>query len=918
TPAGQRSSGADLLRDLRDNRAEADYIVESVSYTRGGRAVPVEIRASRIDYLGTPALLLHVRDITERVERERRLRQQNEYLNGLHEIALNLMNRLDLDEVLATIVNRAAQLSDSQHGFIYLVEDEKHMKLRVATGVFEPLSGMLVTRDRGLAGRVWATGEPQIVDDYANWDGRLRDGQLDALGAAIGVPLIHSDITIGVLGVAHIQTDAPLGVDDAEQLLRFAELASIALDNAQLFTAAQQELIERTRAEAQLMASRANLSALIENTLDWIWSVDREYRVVTYNTSARLIFQTIYGQDIHTGTQILELIPPEEVDEWRSRYDRALNLERLVTEDRYELPHMRADIEVSFNPIIASDGSVTGVSCIARDITERKQFERELQQAKEDAETANRAKSAFLANMSHELRTPLNAIIGYSEILEEDAEDLGYEDLTPDLKKIQSAGSHLLDLINNILDLSKIEAGRMELYLETYNITDMLDDVVTTANPLMKKNSNQLVIQYDDSLGTQHADVTKVRQTMINLLSNAAKFTEAGQVTLAARRETTETGEDRVVFTVSDTGIGMSPEQVESVFKEFTQADASTTRKYGGTGLGLTISKRFCEMMGGDVSVTSEEGVGTTFTVTLPAFVTVTQDDDMVRPIQVTTAAESVADIPGLTRGVTGLVLVIDDEPTVRELISRALTREGFEVVTAENGEDGLMKARTLKPDAITLDVMMYGMDGWTVLERLKAEPELAHIPVVMLTLVDDKRRGFALGAAGYLTKPIDRRELIRLLARFRRSRQAHHGDILLVEDDPDTRNMISRTLEREGWQVTQAENGLVALEHMNEQQPDLILLDLMMPEMDGFQFVAEIQQVPHWGTIPIVVVTAKDITYAERQQLSGIVEAVVQKSGKSREQLLQTIAELVTAQLEQMDDQPDEYGTGSDTGEEA
>lgn len=502
----------------------------------------------------------------------------------------------------------------------------------------------------------------------------------------------------------------------------------------------------------------------------------------------------------------------------------------------------------------------------------------ELKVAMEKAEEANQTKSQFLANMSHELRTPLNAIIGYSEMLQEEAEEMGEEEFVTDLNKIKGAGKHLLELINDVLDISKIESGRMDLYLESFELIPILNEIISTIQPLVEKNNNTLIINSPADIGMMFADITKVRQSLFNLISNASKFTKNGTITLIVNRYL-EAEKEWVSIQVQDTGIGMTPEQMTKLFKPFSQADATTTRKYGGTGLGLVITQKFSQMMGGDISIESEFGVGTTFTIKLPAQVSDRKDNILEE-------AEESSAILSVFSGKK--ILVIDDDSTTHDLIRHFLEPEGFNVIATTDPEEGLRWAKEQKPDGIVLDVIMPKMDGWAVLTRLKADPEISAIPVIMATVLEDQNIGYTLGATDYLTKPIQKEQLKILLDKYQAKLLSRL--ILVVDDDSNNRSLMRRQLEKENWTVIEADNGQNALAQLEKNSPSLILLDLMMPEMNGFEVINQLRQREQWRDIPVIVVTAKDLTEEDHQQLNGYVEKIIQKGAYNRQDLLKEV----------------------------
>jgi signal transduction histidine kinase/DNA-binding response OmpR family regulator len=473
-------------------------------------------------------------------------------------------------------------------------------------------------------------------------------------------------------------------------------------------------------------------------------------------------------------------------------------------------------------------------------------------------ELASQHKSAFLANMSHELRTPLNAVIGYSEMLHEMAEDEGQEQFLPDLEKIRDAGRHLLQLINDILDLSKIEAGKMDLYLEEVDVAALVEEVRAIVTMLAAAGGNRFEIVRPTTLGTLYTDRTKLKQSLLNLLSNASKFTHEGRIALELRA-----GDGELSFIVSDTGIGMTEEQLGRLFQAFSQADASTTRRYGGTGLGLAITKHFCEMLGGRITVESVPGAGSTFTITLSA-----------GPVPAEAPEPAAVPLAAAEDG-RALVMVVDDDPPSRNLLAATVRREGYRVIEAADGEAALVLARQHRPDIITLDVLMPRLDGWAVLAALKSDVELHDIPVIIVTVLADRGIALSLGAAEFVMKPVDR---ARLAAVIRQNVQGG-STVLVIDDDPESRGLVRRHLDKLGWTMAEAAEGGDALAWLaRNRAPAMILLDLMMPGMDGFAFLDAIGSHAEWCDIPIVILTAKQLDSAERELLTGRTREIIEK----------------------------------------
>jgi PAS domain S-box-containing protein len=655
---------------------------------------------------------------------------------------------------------------------------------------------------------------------------------------------------------------------------------------------------ERRRAEAQLRKAEARYRALVEQipAVSFIAPLDGTVSELYVSPQIEALLGFTAEEWLRNPILWYSQLHPDDRERWQEAFARTLNAGERFRSDYRCLARDGKVVWIHGEARVVSDeeGRPLFLQGVAFDITESKTAEERLRsvnahlaRARDEALEASRAKSAFLANMSHELRTPLNAIVGFSEMLHEDAEDGGHTAFLPDLKQIHNSAKHLLGMIGGILDLSKIESGKMDLYLETFSLSELIQDAVASVLPLVEENGNALEVECADDIGDIHSDMTKVRQMLFNLLSNAAKFTSSGTVTLRAERLPGPAG-GRIRLSIIDTGIGMTPDQQAQLFRSFSQADVTTTRRYGGTGLGLAISQRFCRMMGGQIRVESSLGRGSKFTLEFPAKV--------VPPADGMTFDEP--DLPAIEElppeDAPALILVIDDDPQVCGLMRRFLAKESWRVVTTVSGAEGLAFARDMRPSAVIIDAALADPDGWSVLTALKADAVTAEIPVILFTLSGDTDHGYALGVSDFLTKPIDWGRLSGLLARYRGNKADSRA--LIIEDEPADLELLSKMVGHAGWTVDAAENGRAALKHVIDAQPDLILLDLMMHEMDGFELVRLLRKTQAGRSIPVVIVTAKDLTAEDRQQLSGSVEKIIQKKAFGKAELLSELRGLVAA----------------------
>ena len=739
----------------------------------------------------------------------------------------------------------------------YLVVDsvwQRHIESTSIGAFMHASRAMRLQRDEGLIGQVWEMARAVMVPDIRAESRYLRGDLADTagLGSVLVLPLRTENETVGVMEL-YARRQGPIDADVVEAT------TAIALQIGQY-------LVRKQTGQELVVARRAIAAATTGIT---ITDTSRKDNPLVY-VNAAFTDITGYEHDDVVGKNCRFLQGPDTdpaaVDEIRRAVREQRSCRVVLVNHRKDGTAFWNDLSIS--PVTAVDGRVTHFIGIQTDATDRIHNEERLSAATRDAELANAAKNIFLANVSHELRTPLNAVIGYSELLQEEVADLGVTELSPDLQKINVAGRHLLALINDVLDLAKIEAGRMELDLGPVDIPELVRDAAATVEPMMQERGNRFVVDCAVE-GVIEADPTKLRQALLNLLANAAKFTENGEVTLRVERTDRNAGE--IEFRVRDTGIGIADDDIQRLFAPFSQADASVAGKYGGTGLGLALTREVTLLMGGDVTVQSSPGVGSVFTIRIP-----------YRRVGAGASPVERDPTPSYDRTLqaqTGrpTVLVIDDDPSVGRLLRKTLGPP-YEVVTASTGAEGLIRAAEIHPLAIVLDVVMPTMTGWAVLAKLKADAELAEIPVILLTMVDDGRHGRLLGADEFMTKPLDRSRMRRVLDRYRTG-MPNAKRALLVGCEPGS-SEVSTTLEHDGWDVVMVDAAETALPLLSSHSPDVVLIDLAFC---GAALPALLESLPEGADRPAVIALAPaELDAATQRALADGAATVIERSASS------------------------------------
>jgi PAS domain S-box-containing protein len=817
--------------------------------------------------------------------------QRSTELATVNTVSSALVGELDLGALIELVGEQIRSVFQTDIAYVALLDKENGI-INFPYQYGQQLDPIQL--GQGLTSRIIQSGSPLLIN-------REMEQHRQKLGTALvgkrsraylGVPIFVSGEAIGVISVQSTTQEGLFTENDQHLLSTIAANVGIALQNARLF-----DEIRHQKRYAQ--ESQRRLADIINFLPDATFVIDHEGKVIAWNHAIEKMTGVAASEMLGKGSYeyaipfyaerrpiLIDLVhlPHEEM---KNKYSHIHRTGETLTGEAYT-PALKDGARYLYATASAlhdAQGNVVGAIETIRDITDRKHTEEELKKARASAEQANQAKSAFLANMSHELRTPLNAIIGFTRIVRRKAEGVLPEKQTENLDKVLTSADHLLNLINTVLDIAKIEAGRMDVLAANFRIGALIDLCFNTAQPLLKPT---VVFEkrVDENLNTIYSDQDKIRQIVLNLLSNAAKFTHAGKILLEANQD----GEN-LRISVRDTGIGISAEALPRIFKEFQQADNTTTRQYGGTGLGLSISRNLAHLLGGDLTVESEQGKGSTFTLVIPIQYkgkSSPPSDESAHPSPARKPDSAQVTVqPPESDAAKKRILVIDDDPDAVYILQENLNQHEFEITGRLNGHDGLRAAHEQHPDAILLDIVMPGTDGWQVLHDLKADPTISNIPVILLTIVDNKALGFQLGAAAYLLKPLDAVEVRDTLNQVIGPNIRWTKHVLVVDDDPNVIDMLRQSLPESDFSLESALDGEAGLQAIEIKRPDIVLLDLIMPKIDGFEVVERLREDPKTHDLPIIVISAKELTADESARLRKTVSLVMKKQWFESEKLV-------------------------------
>jgi signal transduction histidine kinase/CheY-like chemotaxis protein len=834
--------------------------------------------------------------------------QRNTELATLNEIIGSASQTLELNEILNIVLERAIEAVGFDGGLITMYNPARNKLERAARIGLpgrmpdDPAEGM----EKSLCAVVFSQKSPLILEDFRNGGPVDLTGEMEnGFFSYLGIPIESKGNVLGTF-CGFRKTAGAFGENVLPLLQTISRQLGFAIENARLFEQTQSSELTLRR-QNEYLATSAEIGRLVTSTLDMDTLFSRTVNLIQdrfgfYHAAIFTIEETGFNAVLKSATgkvgeEMLQRhhalpVGSRSIVGTASSTGNPLVVNNTATDSIFRpnplLPETRSEaaiplrigrrmvgvIDLQSKETEAFNKDDIGVLLALADqvavaIDNARSYEL-AQQAITELRELDRLKSQFLANMSHELRTPLNSIIGFSRVIIKGIDGPVTDLQEQDLSAIYNSGQHLLRLINDILDLSKIDAGKMELAFDDVNIGELLQSVVPTVSGLLKDKQVKLALNIEPNIPIVRADAMRLRQVMINLLSNAAKFTDEGTITISGAVESRANGQPEVIIKVTDTGAGIAPEDRGKLFQAFSQVDASPTRKTGGTGLGLSISRRLVELHGGLIDVTSEIGKGSTFFFTLP----------LPKVVETHTRPDG--------RREEKVVLAVDDDAQVISLYERFLQPQGYQVVSLTDPTKAVERAKQLKPYAITLDVMMPGRDGWTVLAELKNDPDTRDIPIIVCSILEEDEKGFSLGASDYLVKPILEEDLLNALDRLNAADDIH--DVLVIDDDVEDSRLMERILRQGQYNPILAHGGPEGWEILSNKPPQAVILDLFMPDMDGFTILEKVRTTSGLCDIPVIVVSGAELTGEQQKQLAEFGQNLLSKGSLSEHELLSSL----------------------------